>query len=87
MFSPDIASKIRLGSQVVLEAAPDDIPLLPGSWKHGGRKYRNCEARRSTLIPGTLLAILAVLIVIPFAVLAYASLVTALPFSGNTDVS
>ena len=39
------------------------------------------------LIPGTLLAILAVLIVIPFAVLVYASLVTALPFSGNTDVS
>ena len=31
VFSPDIASKIRLGSQVVLEAAPDDILLLPGS--------------------------------------------------------
>ena len=30
VFSPDIASKIRLGSQVVTRSRPDDILLLPG---------------------------------------------------------
>ena len=49
---------------------------------------RAAYARRAgrLLVPGTLLAILAILVVIPFAVLVYASLMTALPFSGNADM-
>jgi iron(III) transport system permease protein len=39
------------------------------------------------IVPGSLFAVLALLIVIPFAVLVYASLVTALPFSGTTDLA
>jgi iron(III) transport system permease protein len=39
------------------------------------------------ITPAVLLAILTVLVVIPFAVLVYASLTTALPFSGSTDTS
>ena len=35
------------------------------------------------LVPSTLFVILAILVIVPFLTLLYASLITAAPFSGN----